>query len=175
MPRVMIKTMDDKIATAGLHMGNDPRREQELVDGKGEWINTRRKLEPGEVMEIPDDLTIVINGQEVSLFDALWSTGALELTKLPVTRPLDYRTSREAKLCSPSFRSKGPDDDKKIAEAKAAVVVRLAEDEQPAAPFSRTKKESPAVKAPSEPESANPRARRRRAVANRAHSEENPT
>lgn len=102
MPRVKIKQLDDRVATAGMHMGGPIER---------------RKLHPGEVVEIP----------EGNLLDALWQTGKLEMTLDPANRPLEFENAREAQLTSPTFKSRGPDEDRQIAEAHAAVAARLAE------------------------------------------------
>ena len=145
MPRVKIKQLDDKVATAGLHFGG-PRE--------------RRKLHPGEVVEIP----------EGELLDQLWATGKLEMTLDPVTRPLDYATPREAQITAPTYKSRGPHEDAEIAAAHEAVALRLSEaqsndttespaaDEPEAKPTKKVSKKSP-----------NRRASRR---ARRAHGQE---
>lgn len=84
--RVRIRQLEERVATQGLHLGLGP---------------CARKIEPGEVVEIP----------EGDLFETLWETGKLELTRDPVTRPLEYENEREAKLCSPSFTPRGPDEE----------------------------------------------------------------
>ena len=105
MPRVKIKQLDEKIATAGLHFGGPPER---------------RKLHPGEVVEIP----------EGELFDILWATGKLELTMDPVTRPLDYASPREAQITSPTYKRRGPHEQAEIDAAHKAVAERLESDAQ---------------------------------------------
>lgn len=131
MPRVKIKQLEDRIATAGLHFGG-PRE--------------RRKLHPGEVVEIP----------EGELFDIMWATGKLEMTPDPATRPLDYATPREAQITAPTYKSRGPDEDAEIEAALDAVAARLAEesDVQP-------KTESPAKD--SKPKAKKPPVNRRAA------------
>lgn len=121
MPRVKIKQLDERTATAGLHMGGGPER---------------RKLHPGEIIEIP----------EGELFDTLWATGKLELTMDPVTRPLDFLNAREAAITSPTFKSRGPDEDREIEKAWADIEARMSESSkvQPQA-------ESPADDSPPEP------------------------
>ena len=58
--RLRIRQLDEKVATQGLHFGLGPNA---------------RKLEPGEVVDIP----------EGELFEDMWETGKLELTRDPVT------------------------------------------------------------------------------------------
>jgi len=106
MPIVKIKQLDDRVSTMGLHMGGG---------------HERRKLEPGEVVEIPDDLV----EKGVGIMEVLWGTGHLEITRESVTRPLDYAGPREAALCSPTFKSTGPSDDADRDTALAAVGKRL--------------------------------------------------
>ncbi len=113
MPRVKIKQLEDRIATAGLHFGGP---------------KVRRKLHPGEVVEIP----------EGDLFDQLWATGKLELTMDPVNRPLDYASDREAQITAPTYKTRGPHEDAEVDAAHAAVAERLLSDAQP------VKTESPA-------------------------------
>lgn len=107
MPRIKIKQLDTRVATSGMHFGGPPER---------------RKLFPGEVVDLP----------EGELLEALFATGKIELTLDPVTRPLDYKNVREAKLTAPTFKSRGPDEDHEIAKAFADVAERLkAGEEQP--------------------------------------------
>lgn len=136
MPRIKIKQLDDRVATSGLHLGGGLER---------------RKLQPGEIVEIP----------EGELFDTLWETGKVELTMDEVTRPLDYANYREAVLNSPTFRSRGPDEDREVAEARAAVEARM---EQTSEVQSET--ESPADDTPPQVQEPpkNRRAARRAAV-----------
>jgi hypothetical protein len=94
MPRVKIKMLNNAVATSGLHFGGS---------------EARRKLEPGEVVEIPDG----------ELFEQLMATGKLELTREPVNRPLDFVDSNEARLTSPSYKPKGDtENDEKVAAIK---------------------------------------------------------
>lgn len=142
MPRVKIKSLDERVATNGLHMGGGPER---------------RKLQPGEVVEI----------EEGPLLDILWNTGKLEMTLDPATRPLDYEDYREARLCSPTFKSRGPDEDLDRDRARAAVAERLANQSVTQAP----EPESPVADEQPEPviedapvvEPPKPTARNRRA------------
>jgi len=111
MPRLKIKQLEDKIATAGLFMGGGP---------------VRRKLQPGEVIDVPEDFESgMYDGK--GLLDAMWGTGKVEMTLDAVTRPIDFDTEREAKLTSPTFKSRGPDEDIEIDKARVAVAARLAE------------------------------------------------
>ena len=141
--RVRIRQLEERIATTGLHFGMGPKA---------------RKLEPGEVVDIP----------EGDLFDQLWETGKLELVRDPVTRPLVYESEREAKLCSPTFKPRGPDEIEAQEKAQAAVAARLNE----VASEAETADDSPATETqhaqpiPPElpPPVANKRAARRRAA-----------
>lgn len=107
MPRVRIKQLEERIATSGVHFGLGP---------------AARKLEPGEVVEMP----------EGELFETLWATEKLDLTRDPVTRPIAYANEREAALCSPRFRPRGPDEQVEVDRARDKVSQRLAEDESTA-------------------------------------------
>lgn len=111
MSLIQIKQLGEKCATAGLHMGGD---------------DTRRKLEPGEIVDIPDD-ELMLDGD--NLMEGLWETGKIDLvppTEAP-TRPLDYASRREAQLCSPTFRPRDPRDELDMKKARAKVAARLLE------------------------------------------------
>lgn len=147
--RVRIRQLEERVATAGLHFGLGPKA---------------RKLEPGEVVDIP----------EGELFDQLWETGKLELTRDPVTRPLEYDNEREAKLCSPTFTPRGPDEEIAAEKARANVEARLHEVVSDAetvddSPATETQHAEPVP--PELPPVANKRAARRRA----ANREQVPT
>jgi len=153
--RVRIRQLDERVATQGLHFGRGP---------------SARKLEPGEVVEIPE-------GQ---LFEALWSTGKLELTRDPVTRPLEFANEREARLCSPTFIPRGVDEEIEQQNALDKVSARLSETE--VASEAETAIDSPATEVPHVAEREPPevpeapthnRRAARRAAANRV--EENTT
>ncbi len=139
MPRIRIKQLDERVATSGLHFGRGPQA---------------RKLEPGEVVDIP----------EGEFFDMLWATGKLDLTMDPVTRPLEYADYSEAMLCSPSFKAHGEDDLERSNKARAVVAARIVEtlpDEPPEKKVvEKTKSAAPAK--PKEP--VNPRVARRKKV-----------
>jgi hypothetical protein len=109
MPRIKIKQMEERVSTQGLHMGGD---------------NKRRKLEPGEVIDISEDF-LLPDGR--ALLDVLWSTNKCEMTLDPVTRPLDYKNYREAKLCSPTFKPRGTSEIAEMHIAREAVAERLSE------------------------------------------------
>ncbi len=127
MVRVKIKQLGDATATAGLHFGLGP---------------SCRKLEPGEVVELPQDV-----------YDAM-RHDVLEITDEDVTRPLVFASEQEAKLSSPSFKPRGPDDEREREAVLNAVVSRLATEDSP----------------PTAPTAAPPAARRR--AARRAASEQ---
>ena len=103
---IKIKQLEERIATSGLFMGGDERR---------------RKLEPGEVVGIPDDM----DHMGTNLLDLLFETGKIEITREPVTRPLDYETYRQARLCSPTFTPRGPDEEIEVENAMAKVASLL--------------------------------------------------
>lgn len=111
MPCVKIKQLEERVATAGLHMGGGPER---------------RKLEPGEILDISKDVKTSAGD---SLFDVLWNTGKLEMVPDKPTRPLDYEDYREATLCSPTFNPRGPDEEIERDHALAAVAERMAVNE----------------------------------------------
>ena len=107
MPRIQVKTLGERVATAGIHLGGGPER---------------RKLEPFEVVEIDENFTLP---DGTNLLDALWDTGKIELTMDPATRPLDYQSAREAKVCSPTFHARGLDEERERDKALTAVALRL--------------------------------------------------
>lgn len=109
MPCIKIKQMDERVATMGLHMGG-PRE--------------RKKLEPGEIVFIPDDME---EGGE-NLFDSLWETDKIEIFPGKPTRPLEYASVTEAKLCSPVFRPHDPSEREAMHKAREAVRVRVLEE-----------------------------------------------
>lgn len=86
----------------------------------------RRKLEPGEVVEVPEDM---LNDEGENLMDMLWDTGTIDIVpdSVAVTRPLDYENRREALLCSPTFKSRGADDDRLRDKVLAKVDKQLLE------------------------------------------------
>ncbi len=109
MPRIKIKQLEERVATVGLFFGGS---------------RVRRKLCPGEVVEIP----------EGKFLTDLMATGKLELTMDPVSRPLDYATEREAQITSPTFKARGPAEQIEIDAAKDAVAARLVEQVSDAQP-----------------------------------------
>lgn len=111
MPRVKIKQLDERVATQGIHLGGGPER---------------RKLEPGEVIEIPDDLLLP---DGTSLFDTVWATGKLELTLDPVTRPVDYGNYREGRLCAPGFKPRDATEKLEMLNVRAKIMARVDESE----------------------------------------------
>lgn len=172
MPRVKIKQLDERVATQGVHLGGG---------------SNRRKLEPGEVLDIPEG---VIEGGH-NLFDTVWATGKLELTLDEVTRPLDYLNYREARLCSTKFKPRDANEKMEMHKVRAEVMARLkpTESEVPDKPESlsddtldirpkRTKRAKPRVRPKAKAEtipSTNPRARRRAAARRATHGQENIT
>lgn len=147
MPRVRIKQLDERVASSGIHMGGGPER---------------RKLHPGEVVELP----------EGELFDAVWATGKLELTMDPATRPLDFLNAREAKLTAPTFKSRGPDEDRQVDEAWANVHARMAAEAVEPEPDEAPVAEQPASEPPPAGNAGNRRAQRRRAAQRATHDEQ---
>ena len=146
--RLRIRQLDEKVATQGLHFGLGPNA---------------RKLEPGEVVDIP----------EGELFEDMWETGKLELTRDPVTRPLMFENEREARLCSPTFKPRGPAEEREQQRALDRVSERLAESEAASEPEKVTESPAPSKPRtesvppelpPEVPPAANRRAARRRAL-----------
>jgi hypothetical protein len=143
MPRIKVRQLHDTTATAGVHFGHG--------------APARRKLEPGEVLDLP----------EGELFEVIWKTGCVELTRDPITRPLEYANGREARLCSPSFTPRGPDEEIERDAALDKVSAQLAQLE--VAPDADTADESPVtetlqpIPAPGTPAPGNRRAARRAA------------
>jgi hypothetical protein len=116
---IRIRQLDERVATSGLFMGG----------GK-----ERRKLEPGEIVEVPDD-EVMLDGD--NLMQALWAGGMIDIlpeTAIP-TRPLDYLDRREAKLCSPTYKPNGPDELATQDKALAKVNARLFNDTSASLPF----------------------------------------
>jgi hypothetical protein len=116
---IRIRQLDERVATSGLFMGG----------GK-----ERRKLEPGEIVEVPDDMNLP-DGE--NLMQALWDGGMIDIlpdTAVP-TRPLDYENRREAKLCSPTCKTNGPDEIADRDKALARVEARLFNDTSASLPF----------------------------------------
>lgn len=116
MARIKIKQMDDRVATSGIHLGGTA---------------ARRKLEPGEVLEFLDESD--------PLFVALAASEKTELTMDAVTRPLDYPNYAVARYCSPTFRSRGPDEDIEVNAAKETVAQMMAAGHVPVDPDPFTK------------------------------------
>jgi hypothetical protein len=104
MARVRIKQLGDVVATSGLHFNMGPET---------------RKLEPGEVVELPDDVYRKVKTSKAA--------HALEITDDPVTRPFTFASVDEAKFTSPTFRPRSVDDVEGQRDALAAVARRLAE------------------------------------------------
>ena len=109
MPNIKIKQLDERVATSGIHFGGPA---------------TRRKLMPGEVVEITDDMAFEDGS---NMLKALMETGKIELTLEAVNRPLDFADEREAALTMPTFRSRGEDDERAVRVARAAVANRIRE------------------------------------------------
>ena len=170
MSRVKIKQLGTVVTTVGLHFGGGAER---------------RKLEPGEVVEIDDNLAFP---DGTNVLDGVLAGGRAELTSDVATRPLDYVDAREAKLCSPTFRPRGPDEEIEMQRARAAVAARMestskappmadspAEDIKPAV---RAKKSTPKAKAKAKAPTGtvtNRRASRRAAVEAAQSGEANTT
>ncbi len=107
MPRVKIKQLEERVATAGMHLGGGAER---------------RKLEPGEVIDIPEDMMLP---DGTTLFDTIWETGKLELTMDPATRPIDYENYREGVLCSPRFKPRDASEELEMKKVRDKVMSRL--------------------------------------------------
>ena len=140
MPRVRIKQLDERVATTGLHLGGGPER---------------RKLEPGEVVDI-DESILIPDGR--SLLDVLWATGKLELTLDEVTRPLDYESYHEARACGPNYKPRDQSQERAMEIFRRNVAERLRESVSSPADEPEEIEETPK---PRITKSRNPRARRR--------------
>lgn len=140
MARVRIKQLGDRVATTGLHLGGGPER---------------RKLEPGEVIDIPEDFYLPDNR---SLLDVVWETGKVELTRDEPTRPLDYANYKEGRFCGPNFKPRDAAEEREMDIARQSVRERLR-----AVEIAVEVKEPPKPVKPAKTvtKSANPRARRR--------------
>lgn len=116
MSLIKIKQLEERVATAGLFMGSPDNPE-----------HFRRKLEPGEIVEIPDDMVFGPDGD--NLMDGLWQTGHIDMVPPSVqpTRPLDYDNKREAQLCSPTFKPRDPTDERDMHKARAKYQAQLDE------------------------------------------------
>ena len=144
MPRIKIKQLEERVATQGLHMGG---------------TDARRKLQPGEVVEISDDEKLP---DGTNLLDLLWSTGKIEMVLDEPTRPLDYLNYREAQLCAPTFKPRDPSEENEMHIALDAVAARMAESKSSDTP---EPPESPVADTPAKTQD---RATRRRAAGRRA-------
>ena len=171
MPLIKIRQLEERTATNGLFMGDAIN-----VDPDGTAF--RRKLEPGEIVEIPEDETLP-DGR--NLMEALWSTGCIDICPdtVAVTRPLDYKNRREAMLCAPSFHINGKAEQKEMEEARAAVDARLFEQsESPPEPVESPVPDEPTYVPPAMPPpeltAGQPR-KRRRPVAAANHGSESAT
>ena len=124
MPKIRIKQLNERVATTGLHMG----------DAEEEGMH-RRKLEPGEVVDIPEHIVIVSNrlDEPMPLIDMLYDTGLVDILpdREPVTRPLDYLNYREATLCAPSFNPLSASEESEQQTAMDRVAQRLAKQAEP--------------------------------------------
>lgn len=122
MALIKIKQLEERIATSGLFMGTP---EPEVPGEKP--IKFRRKLEPGEIVDVPDDLTFD-DGE--NLVQALFETGKIDMLPphFTPTRPFEYENVREGKFCSPSFKPLDPDEEAAMEKARAKVQARLDEE-----------------------------------------------
>ena len=156
MAKIKIRTIDTHSACAGLFMGGNAR--------------VRRKLEVGEVVDIPEDERVEGGAQ---LLQVLNDTGKVELTLDEPTRPFEFDNSREAKLTSPSFRPKDDDERAEVAAVWQVVRARMAGQAKPDRP-----ERSPAPAADDSPPPVDPvaaRARRRRRAQEQADGEKATT
>lgn len=112
MPRIKIKQMDERVASSGVHMG-----------GKVE----RRKLYPGEVVNLPEDFEAGKYDHGQSLFELLFATGKIEITNEPVTRPLEYASEKEALMTAPTYRPHDDTEIRDIAEIQQRIAQELNE------------------------------------------------
>lgn len=148
MAKIMIRQLEERVATSGLFMGETG------VQGP-----FRRKLEPGEIVEVPDDMEMP-DGR--LLMDALWETGTIDIVpdSVAVTRPLTYKNRREAMLCSPTFKPNGPDEELERDKAIAAVEQRLLDESSDSPPEAESPEDDTPAAPP--PKAAKPNAATRR-------------
>lgn len=131
MSLIKIKQLNERVATAGLHMG------------KAKEPMFRRKLEPGEIVEIPDDM-VMDNGE--NLLQGLYETGMIDMvpeTYSP-TRPLDYDDARTAKICSPTYRPQGLNEIAEADSVRAKVLAQLEEQSTSSPEANSPDKDTPA-------------------------------
>ena len=133
---VKIKQLEERVATKGFFFGDAPA-------GK-----IRRKLEPGEVVELDmdDELT-----------KQVLASGKVDVTLDPPTRPLDFDNENDAKYSSPSYRPRDNDDERDMLEARDRIAESLA-------PLVDEPEGGPTVADVEEVVAGNPRANRRRAA-----------
>lgn len=96
-----IRELAGRVASKGVTFSQDPKH---------------RKLEPGEIMECPDDID--------------WSPvrHLVEETSEPATRPFIFANESEAKYTSPSFVLRFESDQVDVDKHKAAVAERMAKE-----------------------------------------------
>lgn len=116
MPNVRLKQMGGRSLTGSVFMGGDRRR---------------RPLYAEEVVFIDEkfEMGMYAHGRK-SLLETLLDGGKVELTHLPVTRPLDFPSERIARLTSPLFRPRGENDIRDRTEAEAAVEALLEQEQE---------------------------------------------
>lgn len=92
MAIIQVKQMGERVATNGIYLGPSSNR-------------LRRKLEPGERVDIPEDAVFDESDQR-NILETVWETGLIEIApdKAKPTRPLDYESEQEATYNAPSFR-----------------------------------------------------------------------
>ena len=117
MSLIRIKQLEERIASSGVFMGRPPNYKE---NGKH-----RRKLEPGEIVDLPYDLEDV-SGERI--LQILFESGKIDVlppgSAVP-TRPLDYENAREAKLCSPTFKPLDEAETREMEKVRVKVDERL--------------------------------------------------
>ena len=114
MSLIKIKQLNERVSTAGLFMGT-PAEEGVF----------RRKLEPGEIVHIPDDM---MEGDE-KLMEMLYETGHVDLVPPSIlpTRLLDSPNRRFGQLCSPTFKPRDPTDQRDMEKARLKEQTQIVE------------------------------------------------
>lgn len=107
MVRVKIKRIGTRTGTAGLHFGGP---------------KTRRALRPNEVVELSEDFPKL---------DEFLDSDKLEITRDPVTRPLDFETEIEATYSDPQFKTIEQSTRDEVLRVREEIARKLEESQKP--------------------------------------------
>ena len=120
-----IRELAGRRATDGMAMSSDP-----LV----------RKLEPGEVVDVPENIKIDMDGEEFLLHEAMYATEKVEIAPGQPTRPFKFKNKNESRMTSPAFYPKNPAERKQMEKIRA----RIKEELEPALKVKPPKVKRPA-------------------------------